>query len=215
MRDPVLYYAPRTRAFGALVLLEELGIPHALEVLDMEHGQHRTAAFLALNPLGKVPTLVHDGAVITEQAAVYLYLADRFPAAGLAPALDDPLRGAYLRWMVFYGSSFEPAIVDRALNREPGNRAMSPYGAFDDVVEIVERQLSAGPWMLGERFTAVDVLWACALRWTTGFGIVPKHDAVMAYIARFEARPAMARAGARDAALLAARDAARAAAAKG
>jgi glutathione S-transferase len=96
-----LYYAPKTRAFGALVLLEELGCPYRLHVLDMKAGEQRAAAYLAINPMGKVPALKHGDAVVTEQAAVYMYAADLYPAAKLAPALDDPRRGPYLRWMVF------------------------------------------------------------------------------------------------------------------
>jgi glutathione S-transferase len=97
-----------------LILLEEIGAPYQLHVLNMKTDEQRRPEYLAINPMGKVPALKHDGALITEQVAIFLYLADLFPEAGLAPPIGDPLRGPYLRWMVFYGSCFEPAVVDRA-----------------------------------------------------------------------------------------------------
>lgn len=126
-----LYHAPQTRSSGVRVLLEELAAPHTLEVIDLKAGQARDPAYLALNPLGKVPALRDGTAVVTEQAAIYLHLADLFPHSGLAPPIGDPLRGSYLRWMVFYGSSFEPAIVDRrsSIGRSsanPGRGASRP-----------------------------------------------------------------------------------------
>src|SRR5665213_1750057 len=101
-REIILYHAPNTRSTGARVLLEELGVPYTLEVLNMTAGEQRRPAYLAINPMGKVPAVRHGDALITEQVAVSLYLADLFPEAGLAPALDDPSRGPYLRWMVYY-----------------------------------------------------------------------------------------------------------------
>jgi glutathione S-transferase len=204
--DLTLYHAPRTRSSGVRILLEELGAPHRLEVLDLGSGQARDSAYLRVNPLGKVPALRHGEALITEQAAIYLYLADLFPERGLAPPIGDPLRGPYLRWMVFYGSSFEPAVVDRALQREPGPRAMSPYGDFDAVLKTVVDALTPGPYLLGERHSAADVLWGAALGWTTRFKLVPEEPAILAYLARVEARPAVRKIMAAEAELEAARD---------
>ncbi|MCJ2034677.1 glutathione S-transferase family protein [Methylobacterium sp. J-068] len=191
------------------ILLEELGAPHRLSVVDLKGGKARDPAYLALNPLGKVPVLRHGEALVTEQAAIYLYLADLFPKAGLAPAIGDPLRGPYLRWMVFYGSSFEPAVVDRALQREPGPRAMSPYGDFDAVLSTIVEALTPGPYLLGERFTAADVLWGAALGWTTSFKLVPEEPAIVAYLKRVQARPAVQTIMAAEAALSAELEAAR------
>ena len=199
-----LFHAPMTRSTGVLVLLEELQAPHRLHVLNLKTGTQRDPAFLAVNPMGKVPAILHSDALVTEQAAVYLYLADQFPAAGLAPAIGDPLRGPYLRWMVFYGSCFEPAIVDRAMKRDAPPPQMSPYGDSEAVLATLERQLAAGPYLLGERFSAADVLWGMALGWTTAWKLVPETPAITAYLARINARPAMARAKARDAELAAA-----------
>jgi glutathione S-transferase len=130
-RDIILYHAPNTRSTGARVLLEELGVPYTLKVLNMKAEEQRQPAYLAINPMGKVPAVRHGDALITEQVAVSLYLADLFPEAGLAPALDDPARGPYLRWLVYYASCFEPAVVDRYLKHEPAPARMSPYGDFD------------------------------------------------------------------------------------
>ncbi|MGH7043401.1 MAG: glutathione binding-like protein, partial [Acetobacteraceae bacterium] len=138
-----------------------------------------------------------------EQVAIFLHLADLFPAAGLAPALGDPLRGPYLRWMTFYAACFEPAVVDRALGREPGTRAMSPYGDYDTVIETLVGALAAGPCLLGARFSAADVLWGTALWWITAFKLVPERPEIMAYVKAIAERPAVARARAKDDALAA------------
>jgi glutathione S-transferase len=196
-----LFHSPNSRSTGALLLLEELGAPYTLRVLDMKAGEQRQPAYLAINPMGKVPAVLDGEALITEQVAIYIYLGDRFPAAGLAPALDDPLRGPYLRWLAFYGSCFEPAVVDRALQREPERASMSPYGDFDTMLGTLVGQLARGPWLLGERFTAADVLWGTALAWTTGFKLVPELPEIVAYRDRVSARPAVARVKAKDAAL--------------
>ena len=203
-----LYHCPQTRSSGAAVLVEELGADVEIKVLNMKAGENRQAAYLAINPMGKVPAVVEDGALVTEQVGVFLFLADRFPERGLAPAIGDPLRGPYLRWMAFYGSSFEPACVDKALKREPGGLAMMPYGDFDTTLKTVTDQLKRGPYILGERFTAADVLWGVALNWVTMFGIVEKTPEIAAYVERVTSRPAYQRLTARDAELSAAQTAA-------
>ena len=207
MPDPAvtLFYMPRTRSLAPLILLEELGVPYRLEALDRGQAEHRAPAFLAINPMGKVPALRDaTGAVVTEQVAIMLHLADLFPAAGLAPAVGDPLRGPYLRWMVFYSATFEPAVVDRASNRDPGPRAMSPYGDFDAMLETLVGAITPGPYVLGARFSAADVLWGTALAWTTAVKLLPERPEIAAYIQRIGSRPAAERARAKDKALLAA-----------
>jgi len=158
-RKLTLFHSPNTRSTGALILLEELGAPYELHVLNMKAGEQRQPAYLALNPMGKVPAVKHGDAFITEQVAISLYLADLFPEAKLAPLIGDPLRGPYLRWLVYYAACFEPAVVDRALKREPAPMAMSPYGDFDTVLRTLLEQLGKGPYILGEQFSAADVLW--------------------------------------------------------
>ena len=207
-RHVTLYHSPQTRSSGALTLLEELGADYDLHVLNMKAGENRQAPYLAINPMGKVPAITHTGALVTEQVAVFLYLADLYPEANITPVMGDPLRGPYLRWMAFYGSCFEPAAVDKAMKRDSGGPSMSPYGSFDDVWNAVTTQLAPGPYMLGERFTALDVLWGSALNWMTMFGIAPETPVVRAYIDRVRARPAVARVAQIDADLVAKRDAA-------
>ena len=123
--------------------------------------------------------------------------------AGLAPAIGDPLRGPYLRWIVFYGSSFEPAIVDRSMKREPAPPSTSPYGDYDTMLSTLAGQLARGPWILGERFSAADVLWGTALTWTTMFKLVPELPEIMRYMERVNSRAAVNRARDIDARLLA------------
>src|ERR1700730_3376317 len=127
----VFFHAPNTRSSGTRILLEELSAPHELRVVNMKAGEQRRPAFLAVNPMGKVSAILHRGALVTEQAAIFIYLADLFPKAGLAPAPDDRLRGPYLRWLVYYGSGFEPAVVDPPLQPDAAAPDMSPYRDYD------------------------------------------------------------------------------------
>ena len=204
----VFFHAPNTRSSGARILLEELGAPHELRAVNMKAGEQRKPAFLAVNPMGKVPAVLHRGELVTEQVAIFLYLADLFPQAGLTPAPDDRLRGPYLRWMAYYGSSFEPAVVDRALKREPGPLAMVPYGDYDTMLRTLTDQLAKGPYLLGDRMTAADVLWGTALAWTTSFKLVPELPVIMDYVKRLSARPSVAKVKADDARLSAEHEAA-------
>ncbi len=206
-RKLTLYHSPNTRSSGVLLLLEELGAPYELRVLNMKAGEQRQPAYLAVNPMGKVPALEHGDALITEQVAIFLYLADLFPEAGLAPPIGDPLRGPYLRWLVFYAACFEPAVIDRATKRDPAPLPMSPYGDYDTMLGTLVAQLGKGPYILGERFSAADVLWGTALTWTTMFKLVPELPQIVGYLARLAERPAAARAKAKDAALAAAQEA--------
>jgi len=207
-RKVTLYHSPNTRSSGSLTLLEELGAPYELHVLNMKAGEQRQPAYLAINPMGKVPALTHGDALITEQVAIFLYLADLFPEAGLAPPIRDPLRGPYLRWMVFYAACFEPAVIDRSTQKDPAPLSMSPYADFDTMFKTLTGQLAKGPYLLGERFSAADVLWGGALTWTTMFKLVPELPVITSYVQRAGARPAVARVKAKDAELAAAHEAA-------
>lgn len=198
-----LYYSPQTRATGARVLLEELGVPYRLHVLNMKTGEQRQPDYLTINPMGKVPAIRHGDALVTEQAAVYLYLADLFPEAGLAPALSDPSRAAYLRWLVYYGSCFEPAMMDKHLKREPASPNETPYSSYDDMLATIEQALIPGPYLTGETLTAADLLWGIALSWTMMFGLVPERPVFRAYVERITSRPAFQKVAAEDAALAA------------
>jgi len=204
MRPLTLFHSPRTRSTGVLILLEELGLPYTLEILDQRRGQQLDPAYRAVNPMGKVPALKDGNAVVTEQVAIFLHLADLAPDQALAPPPGDPLRGPYLRWMVFYAAAFEPALVDHAAKREPVRRGMSPYGDYETVIEAVAGMLRPGPWVLGDRFSAADLLWGIALGWTMRFGMVPGRPEFRALTDRVNARPAVQAARAKDEALHAA-----------
>lgn len=199
--DFTLYHAAQSRSGAVRILFEELGVAYRVHVLDLKRGDQRSDAYLAVNPMGKVPALRHGDVIVTEQAAILMYLADLYPACALAPASDDPLRGAYLRWMLFHGSAFEPAIVDRALGRAPAPASICPYGDYDTMLATLMAQLRAGPWLLGARFTAADVLWGYALGWTRAFGLVPNAPEVRGYLARMQARASFRRVKILDAGL--------------
>jgi glutathione S-transferase len=207
-RRVTLFHAPNTRSSGTLLLLEELGAPYDLHAVNMKAGEQRRPEYLAINPMGKVPAIRHGEALVTEQVAIAIYLADLFPEAGLAPLLGDPMRGPYLRWLVYYSSCFEPAVVDRAMKRDPAPAAMSSYGDYDTMLETLVAQLRRGPYLLGDRLSAADVLWGMALTWTTMFKLVPELPEIMDYTQRLGARPAAARVKAKDAELAAAHEAA-------
>ncbi|PPU00641.1 glutathione S-transferase family protein [Xanthomonas arboricola] len=197
-RHITLFHNPRSRSRGVLVLLEELGASYTLHHINLRQGQQRSPEFLAINPMGKVPTIVHGTSVVTEQSAIYQYLAELYPEAGLSPAPGDADRGAYLRWLAFYGSAFEPAIMDLALKREAPSRALSPYANADTVLAVLYAQLAQGDYLLGGRCSAADVLWGSALAWMVGFGLLDPPAPTRAYMARMAARQAVARADAVD-----------------
>jgi glutathione S-transferase len=195
----VLYHAPQSRSSAALTLLEELGAPYELQILNLKAGEQRQSAYLAVNPLGKVPAIRHRGVLVTEQVAIFLYLGDAFGKDGLVPAVGDPLRGPYLRWMVYYAACYEPGLVDRAMKREPAPPSMSPYGDFDTMLANVADRFDASPYLLGDDFSAADVLWGLALQWGTMFKIVPENPKIASYVARVTARPSVAKVAERDA----------------
>lgn len=204
-RDVTLFHAPRTRSAGALRLLEELGAPYRLHVLDLATGEHKAPDFLALNPMGKVPALRHGEAVVTELGAIALYLGDLFPETGQCPQPGDPLRAPLLRWLFFYGNCIEPAVLQKAMNWPAPKASMAGYGSYEDAVATVVGRLRIGPWFLGDRFTVVDGLWGPALTWLLQFGLLPEAPELVAYVERFAARPAAARAAAIDEEILARR----------
>jgi glutathione S-transferase len=204
-RDVILCHSPQSRSAGVLHLLEELGAGYTLKVLDLRKGEQRSEEYLAINPMGKVPAVIHDGAVVTEQVAVYIYLGDLYADSGLAPQSGDPRRGDYLRWIAYYGSCFEPAVVDVSMKREPPPPSMSPYGTFDQMFKVVLDRLEQGPYLLGDQFSVADVLWGNALAWMTMFKLVPALPVVDAYVKRTMERPAKERATQIDAEILASR----------
>jgi glutathione S-transferase len=204
--DEIVFYTnPMSRGRIARWMLEEVGRPYRTVVLD--YGTTMKAAdYLAINPMGKVPAVTHRGVTVTECAAVCAYLADAFPEAGLAPALDDPMRGPYLRWMFFAAGPVEAAVTARSLNLlPPAEKAgMVGYGSFDAVVEGLEAAVAQGPWILGDRFSAADVYVGSQIAWGLQFKSIPERPAFRAYADRIMARPAAVRARGIDDGLIAA-----------
>jgi glutathione S-transferase len=193
-----LYHAPQSRSTATLTLLEELGAPYQLHVLNMKAGEQRQSAYLAVNPLGKVPAIWHRGALVTEQVAIFIYLADAFPGARLAPSITDPLRGPYLRWMVYYAACYEPGLVDKSMKREPAPMTMSPYGDFDLMLATLVERVASSPYLLGDVFSAADLLWGMALQWGTMFKLIPESPVVTNYVARVTTRASFAKVTAMD-----------------
>lgn len=209
--DEIVFYTnPMSRGRIARWMLEEVGRPYRTVVLD--YGTTMKAPeYLAINPMGKVPAITHRGVTVTECAAVCTYLADAFPEAGLAPALDDPARGTYLRWMFFGAGPLEAAVTARALNLlAPADKAaMAGYGSFEQVVDALESAVtgSGGPWLLGDRFSALDVYLGSQIGWGLQFKSLPERDAFKAYASRLSGREAAVRAREIDDALIAAANA--------
>jgi glutathione S-transferase len=197
-QDLVFYYAPRSRSGIVLWMLEELGVPYQTNQLSLKQGTHKSADYLAINPMGKVPAIKHGNTVVTEAAAVCCYLADAFPAAGLAPAIGDPDRGTYLRWLFFSPSCIEPVMADKAFKRPPVPASTVGYGDFDTVMNVLSQAVSKGDFLLGDRFSAADVVLGSTLRYGMMFGIIPHRPEFDAYAGRLASRPALQRTNALD-----------------
>jgi glutathione S-transferase len=193
----VFYYNPRSRAQMARWMLEETGAAYRIVLIDFEKNEHKAPSFLAINPMGKLPTIVHRGTVVTETAAIIAYLADAFPQAGLAPSLGDLQRGAYYRWLFFGAGCFEPALLDCMMKRPPVERKSAVgWGSYEDVVATLKKSLAPGPYLLGDTFSAADVYVGSELNWAMMFGAPGlKGERVFDdYVMRLTARPAYKRA---------------------
>jgi glutathione S-transferase len=186
-------------------MLEEVGEPYDVHLLSLSKGETRTPDYLAINPMGKVPALKHGDVVITEAAAICTYLADEFSGAGLNVPIGDPRRGGYLKWLFFGPSCLEPAVIDRASPRkEEARREMLGYGDFETLMNVLAKAVSGGRYLMGEQFTAADVVVGSGLRWTMMFKLIPERPEFVAYVGRLEQRPALQRATAKDKELAAA-----------
>jgi len=200
-----LFWCPRTRASRILWLLEELNEPFDVRMIDIRNAEAKQVPdFMAASPMGKVPAIMDTagGQVVhmADSAAIGLYLADRYPAAGLAPAIDDPRRGSYLYWMTFTPGVIEPAMSEK-FNNWKVSRATSGWGDFGSMIEVLERGLAPGPWLLGGRFSAADVLVGSSVYFMKIFNILPDSRVLSDYADRCLARPAYQKALARDAEL--------------
>lgn len=197
-----LFWCPRTRASRILWLLEELGQPFHVRTIDIRNADGRNDPdFLAASPMGKVPAIMDTtprGVVhVSDSAAIALYLADRYPGSGLAPAIDAPERGRYLYWMTFTPGVIEPAMSEK-FNRWQVDRVSCGWGGYDVMIDVLERGLQPGPWLLGERFSAADVLVGSSVCFMKAFKVLPDSEPLAAYADCCAARPGYARAMARE-----------------
>jgi glutathione S-transferase len=193
-----LYHASPSRSSIVHWMLEELGEPYKLEVLNLRAGDQRQPAYLAINPMGKVPTLKDGDVVVSEVAAICCYLADAYPKARLAPPIGDKRRGDYLKWLFYGPSCLEPAMIDKALNRPPAPRSTAGWADYDTVIEVLRSAVGAREYLLGEQFTAADIVIGSGLRWGMLFKMFPELPEFVTYVDRLKARPAMQRQLAKD-----------------
>ena len=195
-----LYHHPFSRASGVLWALEEVGEPYELVYVDIMKGEHKAGDVAAKNPMGKIPVLVDGDVVVTESAAIDLYLADRYAPGRLAPALDDPRRGAYLRWAFYAPSVVEPGLLAKSANWQfrPSNAG---WGDYPSMLATIDHAVSQGDYLLGDMFSMADVILGGTLRYMVQFKMLEPSAKVSAYLDRIASRPALQRADARNAAV--------------
>jgi glutathione S-transferase len=203
-RKVTLFHSPNTRSSGALTLLEELGVPYELRVLNMKAGEQRRPEYLAINPMGKVPAIRHGDTVVTESGAICAYLADAFPAARLAPPPGDRLRGPYYRWLFFVSGPLDAAWTNKTMGFVvPQERErMMGYGRFEHVIDALEGAVSRAEYVVGDSFTAADVCLGSGIGFGMQFGTIEKRPAFERYWQRVSTRPAALRAKEIDDALV-------------
>jgi glutathione S-transferase len=196
-----LYWAPQSRSFRALWMMEEAGAPYERVLVDIRKGAQNTPAYHAINPMEKVPALTDGDAVLAESAAICAYVADRVPEAGLAPPIGDPERGRYLHWLFFAAGCIEAAYMEKFTKVTLPSTSQAGWGSYDRVIGVIEEAVSKGPWLLGERFSAADVMIGADINYGINIvKIVEPRPTLTAYVARCTARPAFQRAQAIDAA---------------
>lgn len=194
-----LYHAPRSRSSSILWLLEEIGVPYKIALTPIVYGNGQGApapeSYRNIHPHKKVPAIDDDGKVVFEGAAITVYLADRFSLGKLAPALDDPMRGAYLTWIAYYAASMGPIIGSRFQGWD--SEKPTGFGTFEDMENFLARTLESQPYIAGDKFTAADTLVGGAVRFFKGsfLSARPCYDA---YVERLDKRPAVARAQAKE-----------------
>lgn len=189
------YHAPWSRSTNVLWLMEELGVPYDVELVDIRAPV--PDSYRKIQPNKKVPAIEHDGVIVTERAAISIYLADAFPQAGLAPKIGDKDRAAYLTWLVYADSVFDPAVAVHTLKLEYPPSGVS-FGSYDDLVANLERRLSENEYIAGSRFTAADVQVAGSMGYVMQQGWLPDRPVFKAYVERCASRPAAKRADEKD-----------------
>jgi glutathione S-transferase len=198
----LVYHHPFTRASATVWMLEEVGVPYELKFVDVMAGKHKVPEILALNPMGKLPLLTDDGVVVTESAAIGLYLADRYAPGRLAPALDDRARGTYLRWSLFAPSVIEPGAMAK-LAGWAAKEGQVGWGSHDAMLVAMEQAITGRDFILGDTFSMADVIFGGTLRYMLTFKMIDARPVFTAYVERLEQRPALQRSNARNAAVAA------------
>ena len=189
-----LYWAPGTRSLRALWMLEEVGAPYERVLVDIRNGGQHTPEFHAVNPMEKVPAIELDGACVAESGAICAFLAEKFPEAALAPPVDAANRGRYWQWLFFGVANIEAALVEKYGNVQMPTTAAG-WGSFDKVFAVLEEALAASPYILGEKFSAADVMIASNLHFAIdGFKMLEPRPVFMTYLNRCRSRPAFLRA---------------------
>ncbi len=205
MSEPIAFYTnPMSRGRIVRWMLEEVGQPYEVHRLDYGPAL-KTAEFLAVNPMGKVPAIRHRGVTVTETAAICAYLADAFPETALAPPIGDPRRGTYYRWLFFVAGPLEAAVVNKALGVvvPTEKKGLVGYGCLEETLAALESAVGNGPYILGETFSAADVYAGAHIGWGIEFGTIDARPAFVSYLSRVSNRPAAVRARAADDAMLA------------
>jgi len=196
-----LRHHPFSRAADVVWFLEELGLPYELTHVDLKAGEHKQETHTKLNPMGKLPVLIDGAAVISERAAIGMYLADRYALGTLSPALDAVTRGPYLRWCVYGPSVLEPCAMAHSSKWEY-NAGSAGFGTWEAMHDTLEQGIGEGPWLLGDRFTMADMLLGGTLRWLLQFKMLEERPAFIAYTERLNARPASVKAAAINAGIV-------------
>src|SRR5450432_1035719 len=197
----ILYHHPFSRAATVVWMLEEVGVEYELRFVDFSSGAHKAPEILALNPMGKLPILADGEQIVTEVAAIGLYLADRYALGRLAPMPDDPRRGTYLRWSLFAPSVIEPGSIAK-MNGWAGKPSQLGWGTHEEMLVAIESAIAGREFILGDQFTMADIIFGGTLRHMLRFKMLEGSPTITAYSERIGARPALARADARNAAVI-------------
>ena len=199
-----LYHSPQTRSSRFLWLLEEIGEPYEVEIVSVRRRDgsappaEESAKYRRIHPHGKVPAIVHEGVTVFESAAIALYLSDAFPRAAVGVAIGDKRRGSYVTWLAYYAGVMEPAFVGKALGFSTTN-STTGWAPTEEILAYIVDTLKRGPYLVGEQFTAADVIFGSTLALFQGSPLLPKDETITAYVERLKARPAYQRGAAKDA----------------
>lgn len=189
-KDITLFYAPRSRSLTAYFMLEELGVPYELKILNLGKGEHKKPDYLQINPMGKVPAIKIGEEIIFETPAICCYLAELFPERDLSFSIDSGRRGEYLKWLFFTSACLEPAVIDHILKRDNPDPGSIGYGTLGKTISTIEKSLKDGPWIMGKKFCAADVVLGSTAFWAKTVGAVKKDSILEAYANRIAEREA-------------------------